>query len=196
MKKALQLIEKLLNIFLFLLFSVIFFAVLLQVVSRFIPDFFVMWPEDVIRLSFLWMIALAAPLAIKYDELPKVDMIFNFVSLRTKLVLELINIILVTAFCFIAGYTALPMLQVGRRAMSVALQLPLYYFFLTIPVCFFLGFAAGILKSYDRLLDVITPQRYIDRKQAEEDEIKKFVKVVESSLEADGVSLSGKGMGD
>jgi len=180
------------DVMLFLLFFAIFATVLLQVATRFVPTMVFPWTDEIIRLSFMWMICLAAPLAIRHNEFAQVDMLFQFVSFRTRLALELLCIILVTIFCFVAGYTALPMIQVGQRMTSVAMQLPMSYFFGAIPMCFFLAGISGVFKSYERLLDVLDPQRVIDKKSAEEQALKKHIREIETSLEQDGVSLRGK----
>lgn len=191
MQKLAKAVELILDGVLFLLFAAIFFTVLLQVVARFMPTVILPWTEEIVRIGFVWIIGVGAPLAIKYNEFARVDVILQIVPLRWRLILELFSMFMVSIFCFIAGYTALPMIAVGAIMTTVALQLPMYVMFIAIPVCLFLAGVAGIFKSVEIFLDILNPTRVEIRHKAAAEALAEETRKLEKLLEAEGASLSG-----
>ena len=190
-KKIEKGVDFLFNLCLFLLFGAIFVTVMIQVITRFMPTVILPWTADVVRLNFMWVIALGAPMAVKYGEFARVDVIFTVLPLRGKLILELLSMIVITIFCFIAGYTALPMIQVGQRMTSVALQMPMSYFFAAIPVCFILAGISGAFRIVPLLQDVINPERVLARERAEKEKLMQQIKEIETVLQKDNAKVGG-----
>ena len=166
-------VEKVLNTLLFLMFAVMFFVVLLQVFGRFIPGLTVPWTEELTRLSFVYMIALGAPLAIKYDDFARVDIVLEMLPLRGKLFLELIISVGVLAFGIFVGYQSLDLIILGARQTSVYLRIPMYFSYFSIPLCYLLTFAAAIFNVIERCKDFRDPQRVIQRQTEEAEQNRK-----------------------
>ena len=191
LKKVEKGVELLFNICLFLLFGAIFVTVMIEVVTRFMPSVILPWTADVVRLNFMWVIALGAPLAIKYGEFARVDVLFAILPLRGRLILELFSTVVISIFCFIAGYTALPMIQVGQRMTSVALQIPMSYFFAAIPICFILAGISGVFRTIPQCKDVLNPQRVLDREKEAQEKLLKELKEIETVLQKDNAETGG-----
>jgi TRAP-type C4-dicarboxylate transport system permease small subunit len=157
--------ERVIDVILFILFSITFFTVLIQVVSRFIPSLVVPWTEEVTRLSFVYIICFGAPLAIKYNEYARVDILFNVVPLRVRLFLECFSTVIVTAFCLVVGITSFPLVELGKRQLSVYMQIPMYFAFASITFCFFFSFVAGVFRTIDTICDFVHPDRVLRREK-------------------------------
>jgi TRAP-type C4-dicarboxylate transport system permease small subunit len=157
--------ERVVDVILFVLFSITFFTVLIQVVSRFIPSMAAPWTEEITRLSFVYIICFGAPLAIKYNEYARVDIFFNIVPLRARLFLECFSITLVTAFCLVVGVTSFPLVELGKRQLSVYMQIPMYFAFAAVTFCFLFCFAAGVFRTFEAVRDFVNPDMVLQREK-------------------------------
>lgn len=168
LNKAFYRVEKILNILLALMFFAMFIVVMLQVVTRYIAFVSLPWTEELTRLAFVYIIALGAPLAIKYDDYAKVDLLVELFPLKARLFTELIVSILILFFSLYVAYTSWDMIALGMRQKSVYLRIPMYYAYFALPLCFALTTLASVFKVYERAKDFMDPQRVIDRELEEE----------------------------
>lgn len=169
MNKVLCNIEKILNILLALMFLAMFGVVLLQVFTRYISFVAIPWTEELTRLAFVYIIALGAPLAIKYDDYAKVDLLVEVLPLKTRLFLELLVSLLVLCFVVYMAFISFDLIRLGMRQKSIYLRIPMYFAYFAIPLNFILTSIASVIKICERIKDYITPQRVVLRK-LEEDE--------------------------
>lgn len=85
MEKKKDILEKLLEVGVFISFSALCITVLLQVFTRFLfPDKSLVWTEEATRFCFIYSIAFAAPLAMKYQEFVNVDIILTKMSKKAR----------------------------------------------------------------------------------------------------------------
>jgi TRAP-type C4-dicarboxylate transport system permease small subunit len=175
------------------MFSVTFFTVMIQIISRFIPSLIVPWTEEITRMSFIFTICFGAPLAIKYGEYARVDLIFNFVPLRVRLLLECISIILIAAMCLIVGYSSIPMIELGGRQLSIYLRIPMYFTFAAIPLSFIMSFISSVFKTAEAFKDFFNPQE-VERREREEAE--KLLLVNEDELQVIREAAAGEDGGE
>jgi TRAP-type C4-dicarboxylate transport system permease small subunit len=165
--------EKVIDVILFALFSVTFITVLIQVVSRFIPSVVVPWTEEITRLSFLYTICFGAPLAIKYNEYARVDILFGILPLKARLLLECFSAIIITAFCLVVGITSFPLVKLGKRQFSLYMQIPMYFAFAAVTLCFLFSFAAGVFRTFEVLRDFVEPDRAARREEEAAEALRK-----------------------
>lgn len=161
-------LEKMLNILLATMFLWMFLIVMLQVITRYIAFITLPWTEELTRLAFVYIIALGAPLAIKYDDYAKVDLLVELLPLKSRLLLELIVSILILLFALYMSYVSWDLIKLGTRLKSVYLRIPMYFAYFSIPLCFVLTTVASVFKVYERANDYLEPQRVIDRKLEED----------------------------
>lgn len=131
-------IEKVLNKLVVLTFFVTFVIVMIQIISRFIPSMIVPWTEELTRMSFMYTICFGAPLGIRHLEFAKVDGINERLPLKLKYLSYAVIEFLILIFCAVVSYRGLEMAYKGQNQLSVYMRLPMYIFYVTVPVCFFL----------------------------------------------------------
>ena len=169
MNKTLCHIEKTLNTLLALMFLAMFGVVLLQVFSRYVSFIAMPWTEELTRLAFVYIIALGSPLAIKYDDYARVDLLVEVFPLKARLLLELFVFFLVLCFVVYMSFISWDLIRLGMRQKSIYLRIPMYFAYFAIPLSFILTSIASIIKIHERVKDYLNPQRVTLRK-LEEDE--------------------------
>ena len=109
-------------------------AVLVQVAGRYVFDYSIGWATETATFAQVWMVMLAAGLAMRDNMHVKVDAVSRALPLPAARFLSLI----VTAACLwflwhaIAG--SLSLLAIGRIQSSPTLQIPMWIPYLSLPI--------------------------------------------------------------
>lgn len=135
------------------LLCVLFALVSTNVILRFFPVFSIGWFDEIVELSFAWMVFTAAAVLWRYRQHPQIDFLeFLLDGTRFKPLLltaiELVNIAFLTVFTYYSGMLTLtaaatsPIFQIPRKLFYVAM--PTAGIYMAIVSLFFL---VGHLKS-------------------------------------------------
>lgn len=125
-----------------------------QVVLRYVFDEPLAWSEEVARWGFVWMTFLGAALGVKRDAHVSIDSLVAALPPRGQAALRLAGNYVAATVCFVFVIPGWAMVQ-ESMLVSTALQWPLTYFFLAMPVggALMLLYVAGrrVLGEDDRL---------------------------------------------
>lgn len=106
---------------------------LLQVITRFIFSNPIAWGQDVIRLSFVYLVFWGGAYCVKAKEHLNIDILLTSVSTRTRKIMELvINFVLVLFFIFMI-YFGIIFMQSGTTQKAPYLAIPMSLYYLALP---------------------------------------------------------------
>ncbi|SHH21209.1 TRAP-type C4-dicarboxylate transport system, small permease component [Anaerosphaera aminiphila DSM 21120] len=156
-----KILEKILKFAMIISTAVLGIVTFLQVVMRFLFNNPVAWGQDVIRLSFVYLVFLGAAYCLKTGDHLNIDIIFSFLSKKASMYLELlINIILLLFFIFLV-YFGIKFTQTGSTQLAPYIGIPMTYYYMAIPI------SAVYLVLYD--LEIIKNNVLNIRKESKED---------------------------
>lgn len=119
------------------LFSYMTAAILIQVLGRYLPTIFVFsidWTEESARYAQVWLIFLAAGLAMKERMHVGVDLLMQFLSPGARRIIVAASSLACLAFIWVTIQHSARLLAVGKMQTSPSLGLPLFYVYLALPV--------------------------------------------------------------
>lgn len=145
-------LEKVLEFFSFLCFTLLVLNVTAQIVSRnFMPTVTLAWTGESSRFLFVYTIAFAAPLAMKKKEYINVDLLLNMLPDKLKVVSQFILDIIAIMLFVIIGYQGYIFALNGIGQTSPALELPMWFMYATIP---FMALLIVIYGIYNLIKDI------------------------------------------
>ena len=121
---------------------------LLQVISRFILKNPIAWGQDVVRLSFIYLVFWGGAYCVKEKGHLNIDILLTAVKGKTRYIIEfLINIVLLAFFAFIIYYGFI-FTKTGVTQKAPYLDIPMSIYYLSLPT-------AGILMFYYQIKQII-----------------------------------------
>lgn len=120
-----------------LLFSYMTVAILLQVLGRYLSNLFpfaIDWTEESARYAQVWLIFLAAGLAMQERMHVGVDLLMQYLPERARQVVVAISSLACLVFIWVTVQHSARLLAVGKIQTSPSLGLPLFYVYLALPV--------------------------------------------------------------
>lgn len=116
-------------------------ATILQVISRYIFKNPIGWGQDIVRLSFIYLVFWGGAYCVKGNEHLNIDVLLASLKPKAKQILEVtINIALFFFFIFIVYYGYIFM-QSGSNQKSPYLSIPMSIYYLSLPT-------AGVIMIY------------------------------------------------
>lgn len=156
MENALKVIDKIIKILLAILFGIISFCVLVQILGRYLPFISAPWTDEVTRLFFLYTVMLSAPWAVIYHQYASIDVITS----KFKGVAHNISNIIVDIFIMIITGIGVPQavlyFKVGTVSKSTSLQINLGIFYIVPLIIFSLTFICCIIEIYMEIRELRT----------------------------------------
>ena len=109
-----------------------------QVVMRYLFGSSISWSEELARYLFVWQIWIGASYAVKQSRHIRVEFIRNFFSEKGKIRLEYFVLAVWIGFCVLMVALSVPLAQwmIRRGQLSPAMQVPMGYVYLCVPVGF------------------------------------------------------------
>ena len=151
MKKALDVLERILLLFMTGIIIVFTALVAAQVVSRYIFNNSITWSEQAARYLFIWMILLGMPILYRHKEHVRFDMIQERFPEKTRDVLKIVIDILVIAFAIFYGYWAIKYCIAIKGKLMIGLGLSQVYVYAAQPVGAFLLMIFAADSAVDEL---------------------------------------------
>lgn len=128
-----------------LVLSVVTFA---QVVSRFVIKNPIAWGQDIIRLSFVYLVFWGGAYCVKEREHLNIDVLLTSVSVSSRKIIEIIiNVILVLFFIFLI-YFGLIFMKSGMTQNAPYLPIPMSLYYFALP-------SSAILMLYYQIQIII-----------------------------------------
>lgn len=132
---------------------------MLQVITRFIFSNPIAWGQDIIRLSFVYLVFWGGAYCVMKKEHLNIDILLTSVSEKTRRLIEIIiNIVLLFFFVFII-YFGFIFMQSGVSQNAPYLAIPMSIYYLALPT-------SGILMFYYQILIIIEQFRDLKRNGA------------------------------
>lgn len=127
-------LEKVLKLAMVLSSAILAIVTFLQVIMRFFFKMPVAWGQDIIRLSFVYLVFLGAAYCLKTNDHLNIDIIFSMVSKKTGKILQiLINFILLGFFIFLLFY-GIQFSKTGITQKAPYTAIPMIYYYASIPI--------------------------------------------------------------
>ncbi len=133
---------------------VMVFIVFVQVIMRYLMGHSISWSEELTRYMFIWMIYMGVNLGIRSDiqiKIDVVDMIFKGKAIK---VVKILQHVLTLAAIAVAAYGSYYLVQVGFRATSPSLHVPMWIMYLVFPLGFALDFIEVIRRIWIQIKEV------------------------------------------
>lgn len=150
--KSIDPLEKVLEFAAFLTFLGLIITVTYQVVTRFaLPQYSVVWTEELTRYLFVYSVALAAPLAMKNREYVNVDIVLNILGPKLRPVIQLILDAVSVALFVLTFLQGLSFIKLGVGNVSAAIGLPMVVPYAAIA---FMSFFIALYGFYNLVRDI------------------------------------------
>lgn len=117
-----------------LLFAIATLIAFIQVIFRYVFNASLSWAEESVRYMFIWMFFLGMAEATRTGLHVTLDVIFNNMTVKTKrIAMSLIDAAIIVLLGFMSYY-GFKLAFVNMSQMSPAMQIPMGYIYLAIPV--------------------------------------------------------------
>lgn len=131
---CLGLLRKIVAVAIVLLFSYMIVAVSAQVVARFVFSFNIAWATESSTMAQIWLVLIGAGYALHKGLHVGVDIVANLLPLPVRRILNAIVTVLALWFLWIVFDGSFRLLTIGALQTSPALQIPMYYPYLVVPI--------------------------------------------------------------
>lgn len=115
--------------------AVMIVITLAQVVFRYLLQAPLTWSEELARYMFVYIVYLAAPIALHRGLHIGVDNVTVHLSRRVQHVLEILNDLVALGLVLVIGYASLEVLQANQLQFSPALSIRMSHVYVAIPLC-------------------------------------------------------------
>lgn len=150
MKQCLRLLHKIEDIFCSLGLLIVTAVLFANVVLRYFFHSGLHWSDEFVRYFMIWIAFIGVSLGIRKDKLMAVDLIYNYSGPLQKCVIKFINNILGAVFGILLCYYGVQSVGTmsGSAQVSPALEMPMYIFYIVIPL-------SGALMTLEFILGAI-----------------------------------------
>lgn len=155
MKKILDLIQKIINIFLSVAIFAMTLIIFLQVISRYVFNSPLVWSEELSRYLFVWISFLAIADAVRTKSHIALSVLTDKMSEDKKIIISKLNNCFVFIIGIIITYGGIILMNLGIHQSSATLGVPMFLVYLVIPV-------SGVLISMFSIEKIFTKERKLD----------------------------------
>lgn len=150
MEKLISVIDKIVRALLAILFGIVSFCVLVQIIARYTPPEVLTapWTDEMTRLFFLYTVMLGAPWAILYHSYASIDVIAGRLKGRTRVLLDIFVDLVIIVVAVVGIPQANLYFGVGQVSKSTSLQINLGLFYVVPLVIFTLTVLCGTLDIW------------------------------------------------
>lgn len=133
--------------------AVMVLLISIQVFNRYVLSSSLDWTEELARYLFIWSIYVGCSYAMKEDRHLEVTILREFGTKTSKKVVTILAYVLTLLFCVAVTIYGIDMLKflMGTGQKAPALQVPMYWFFASIPV----GMGLMALRTVERIWKII-----------------------------------------
>jgi TRAP-type C4-dicarboxylate transport system permease small subunit len=109
-------------------------AVLVQIAGRYVFNFSIDWTAETATFAQIWMVLLAAGLAMQQNLHVNVDVLTNVVPETMRRALIVVVAVACSGFLLLAFVGSLALIDIGRIQLSPVLQVPMWIPYLSLPI--------------------------------------------------------------
>lgn len=139
MKRALDLVEKLLGVVCVLSLATIVAAVTWQVLARYVTQVSTAWAPELAQVAFVWLSMLAVAIGVRHSRHLLIDIWFSIDNLIFQKIITTASTFIVVTVSLTLAYFGWQMLEVTMRSEMPGLGIPSGWISLAIPVGFILS---------------------------------------------------------
>lgn len=132
--KLVSLLRKLVAGLVIVFFSYMAIAVLVQIAGRYVFNFSIDWTAETATFAQIWMVLLAAGLAMKEKLHVSVDALTHWLPVPATRGLIIVVAVACAWFLWQAIVGSLALIDIGRIQASPVLQIPMWIPYLSLPV--------------------------------------------------------------
>lgn len=132
-----------------LLVAVMSLAIFLQVLARYVFDYPLSWPEELGRFLFAWIVFLGIVPVLRSDEMPALDLLYQWVPEKVGHFLKFITSLVILGFLIIMFEGGIELTARQTAQISVALQVPMALVYCAIPFGTLLMSLLMVFKAID-----------------------------------------------
>ena len=123
-----------LKMFAFLLMLMMVAVIFSQVIARYALGNSLSWSEEIGHHLFVWMTFLGAALAVRNKAHVALDLFINLLPQKVQKLPLLLSFLVMMIFAAVLIHAGVQMITLGSRQISAALQLPMKYVYIILPV--------------------------------------------------------------
>jgi len=136
----------------FLLMLAMVSVIFSQVLARYAFSNSLSWSEEIGRYIFVWMTFLGAALAVRDRQHVSLDLVLKILPYSLQKLLIVISYISMLIFTAVVIYGGIQFVARGSSQMSSALEIPMHYVYIVLPLGGALIFAYLIKNFYEDVL--------------------------------------------
>ena len=162
MKKVISWLDyNLEEVILLVLLGIISVTMMLQIIMRYLFSSPLSWVEELCRYCFVYSGMISAGYCLRRRVGIRVDLVVNFLPKALQIVVEYLSRVLMIAMYGYMAYSSIDLIRT-TTTLSSAMQLPMQYVYLAIPI----GLGLGVLRG---IQDVILYTKELMQKGKKED---------------------------
>jgi TRAP-type C4-dicarboxylate transport system permease small subunit len=133
-----------------LLFGLVTLLTIYQVFARYVLKSPLVWSEEIIRYTMIWIVLLGTVIALRKGLMVSVEIVLHLVPQKVKKVFELIIVILNIVFFVILIKYGMILIEITALQKVGALDLPVGVYYWSVPV----AGAIGIINALVVLIEL------------------------------------------
>ena len=150
-RKALNLLEIVIRVFLMLLMTTSVVSIFGQVIFRYVFNNALVWSEEVARFSLIWMTLLGSAVAVRKWQHLFIDSVLNKCSHKVKEAAALLFKLSLLAFCALMCKLGWQLTEITWKAISPATKISMGWIYLSLT----LGFGFMSLFMVESIMNTI-----------------------------------------
>jgi TRAP-type C4-dicarboxylate transport system permease small subunit len=131
-----------------ILLGLMFVLVTVQVILRYVFNSALSWSEELVRFIFVWATFLGAAIGIKEHIHIGVDAIVNLLPASVRRWADTIVYLIIFVFGIVLIAAGMPVVFLTHSQLSPALDLPMSYVYIAIPLAGFLSIVYAIAEVF------------------------------------------------
>jgi TRAP-type C4-dicarboxylate transport system permease small subunit len=133
---------------------VITITVFLGVLSRYVFTNPIVWTVEISRFLFIWITLLGISITERNEAHFRVTAFVDFLPQKTQVFVNLLADLIVIIILIILFFISLLYVQQGSRGLSPVLELPLNYFYISLPIGVVLALFPRLRKTCNSFLKI------------------------------------------
>jgi TRAP-type C4-dicarboxylate transport system permease small subunit len=122
-----------------ILFGLVTLLTIYQVFARYILGSPLVWSEEIVRYSMVWIVLLGTVIALRKGLLVSVEIVLHIVPSKVKKIMEIVIVILNIVFLIILIKYGITLIEITSGQKVGSLDLPVGVYYWSIPVAGIIG---------------------------------------------------------
>lgn len=130
--------------------------VFVQVMLRYVLNYSLFWSEEISRMMIVWFIFIGSSIAVRQKAHVNMDALPNIVPKSVKYFLEIISLLICSAFCCVIIYAGTNMVisAFELETMATSVKIPLFIPYAAVPVGLFFMLIRYVLQLIHTIMNL------------------------------------------